>query len=111
MGSGTRARAARRRESRDWISRTSPFGTSLVEVRVEKPHRLARVRGQLVPLTRLAPAIGEKAQAVLSSVLISREPRRHLHARFESKLVQDVVHMVVDRALRQVKAPGDLLVA
>src|SRR5690242_2372362 len=58
------------------------------------------------------PAIRRKAQCsaqLLCSFL--REPRRDLHPRVEAQLGKDVVHVVVDRALREVQPLGDLAVA
>src|SRR5579859_5041956 len=62
-------------------------------------------------LTASHPHIREKAQPVLSSVLISREPGRDLHPRVEAELVEDVVDVVVDGALREVEPRRDLAVA
>src|SRR5262249_37695190 len=54
---------------------------------------------------------GRRLSRYLIHVLISREPGRHLDARIEAELVEDVGHVVVDSALRQIEALGDLAVA
>src|SRR5438270_9691413 len=54
---------------------------------------------------------GKRLSQCSIRVLNSGQPGRDLDPRIEAELVQDVVDVVVDRALRQVEARGDVAVA
>src|ERR671924_1874808 len=53
----------------------------------------------------------EGSRGTQSRCSFSRYPRRHLHARVEAQLGQDVADVVVDSALGQEEPLGDLAIA